>query len=127
MQKGLATGRSSYVEMRALERLTHHNIRTRVNAISLRLPKEVWQKEETFQLLLKVPWAVSSGYADVLTPNGIVRKEELDRLLSIDSEIVICLSAIESNLESHNKCRDVAGTLRELIEERRKLVGSLKA
>ena len=118
VQKGMATGRSSYVEMRALDRLTNHNIKTRVDAIK----KSVKLNSELEDLLSKIPPSMSGGYAKVLTPNGIVREAELDRLLSIDGDIVMCLVIIESE-----QARDVIGTIKELIEERKRLVDSLKA
>ena len=118
VQKGMATGRSSYVEMRALDRLTSHNIKTRVDEIK----KSAKLDSELEDLLSKIPPAMSGGYAKVLTPNGIVREAELDRLLSIDGDIVMCLVIIESE-----QARDVIGTIKELIEERKRLVDSLKA
>lgn|SRR5581483_3380890 len=117
VQKGMATGRSSYVEMRALDRLTNHNIKTRVDEI-----KKSAMGDELHDLLSKIPQEMSEGYAKVLTPNGIIRKTELDRLLSIDAEIVTCLGIIESK-----QARDVVDALKELIEERKRLVDSLKA
>ena len=117
----MARGRSSYVEMRALDRLTKHNIKTRVGAIKKSLKLNV----ELDDLLAKIPQAVSDGYTRVLTPNGIVRESELDRLLSIDAEIVTCLGMLES--EKLQKLRDVVETLKQVVEERKKLVDSLKA
>jgi hypothetical protein len=118
VQKGMATGRSSYVEMRALDRLTNHNIKTRVDGIK----KSVKLNGELEDLLSKIPPAMSDGYAKVLTPNGIMREAELDRLLSIDGDIVMCIVIIESD-----QTRDVIDALKELMEERKKLVDSLKA
>lgn len=122
VQKCMATGRSSYVEMRSLDRLTKHNIATLVSAIRKRSDR---LSADLDDLLTKVPQAVSDGYSRVLTPNGIVRETELDHLLSIDSDIVVCLGMIEP--EKSRKIRDVISTLKELIEERKKLVDSLKA
>jgi hypothetical protein len=121
VQKGMTTGRSSYVEMRSLDRLTNHNIRNRVSA----LKKSVKVNAELDELLTKVPQAVADGYTRVLTPNGIIREIELDRLLSIDADIVMCLGMID--LEKSQKMRDVVSALKELVEERKKLVDSLKA
>src|SRR6185295_16752713 len=92
VQKGMASGRSSYVEMRALDRLTNHNIKTRVDEIK----KSAKLDSELEDLLSKIPPAMSGGYTKVLTPNGIIREAELDRLLSIDGDIVTCLVIIES-------------------------------
>jgi hypothetical protein len=118
VQKVMATGRSSYVEMRALERLTNHNIKTRVDEIK----KSVKLNSELEDLLSRIPQAMSDGYAKVLTPNGMIREAELDRLLSIDGDIVTCLVIIESE-----QARDVIDTLKEMMEERKRLVDSLKA
>jgi len=120
VQKGIATGRSSYVEMRALDRLISHNIKTKASA----LQKSLKLNAELQDLLIKVPQAMLDGYTRVLTPNGIVRESELDRLLSIDAEIATCLGMIES--DKSRKMRDVVSVLKELVEERKKLVDSLK-
>jgi hypothetical protein len=69
---------------------------------------------------------MSESYTKVLTPNGIVRRKEFDRLLSIDADIVICLGMIEPELNSL-KISDLIDTMEELVEERRKLVDSLRA
>jgi len=121
-QKGMTTGRSSYVEMRALDRLTSHNITTKVQVIR----KSLKLNSKLEDLLSKIPQAISESYTKVLTPNGIVRRKELDRLLSIDADIVICLGMIESELNSL-KMSDLIDTIEELLEERRKLVDSLRA
>jgi hypothetical protein len=121
-QKGISTGRSSYVEMRALDRLTSHNIKTKAHAIK----KSLKLNSKLEDLISKISQAMSESYTKVLTPNGIVRGKELDRLLSIDADIVICLGMIESELNSL-KISDLIDTMEELIEERRKLVDSLRA
>ncbi len=121
-QKGMTTGRSSYVEMRALDRLTSHNIKTKVHAIRKSL-KLSGQLED---LLSKISQAMTESYTKVLTPNGILRGKELDRLLSIDADIVICLGMIESELDSV-KIYDLVDTMEALIEERKNLVDSLRA
>jgi hypothetical protein len=123
VQKGMTTGRSSYVEMRALERIVKHNINTSVQIIR----SGPASKDSDVSDLLSKILTIHGGYPDTLTPNGVLRKNELDRLLSIDSEISICLGMLESIGNSRPKTRDVAATLRELIEERKKLVGSLRA
>jgi hypothetical protein len=121
-QKGMSTGRSSYVEMRALDRLTSHNIKTKV----LALRKSFKLNSELEDLLTKISQALSESYTKVLTPNGIVRRKELDRLLSIDADIVICIGMVESELNSQ-KISDFLNTLKELVEERRRFVDSLRA
>jgi hypothetical protein len=121
-QKGIATGRSSYVEMRALDRLTSHNIKTKVHAIK----KSLKLNSKLEDLISKISQVMSESYTKVLTPNGIIRGKELDRLLSIDADIVICLGMIESELHSI-KISDLINTMEQLIEERKKLVDSLRA
>ena len=121
-QKGMSTGRSSYVEMRALDRLTSHNIKTKV----LALRKSFKLNSELEDLLTRISQAMSESYTKVLTPNGIVRRKELDRLLSIDADIVICIGMVESELNSQ-KISDFLNTLKELVEERRRFVDSLRA
>jgi hypothetical protein len=69
---------------------------------------------------------MSESYTRVLTPNGIVRRKELDRLLSIDADIVMCIGMIESELKSQ-KISDFIITLKEMVEERRRFVDSLRA
>ena len=120
-QKGMTTGRSSYVEMRALDRLTSHNIKTKV----LALKKSFKLNGELEELLSKISQAMSESYTRVLTPNGIVRRKELDRLLSIDADIVTCLAMIESQLKSQ-KISDFIDTLKEVVEERKRFVDSLR-
>jgi hypothetical protein len=121
-QKGMTSGRSSYVEMRALDRLTSHNIKTNVHAIRKSFKLSI----ELDDLLSKISQAMTESYTKVLTPNGIVRGKELDRLLSIDADIVICLGMIESELNSV-KMSDLIDMMQELIEERKRLVDSLRA
>ena len=120
-QKGITTGRSSYVEMRALDRLTSHNIKAKVNAIK----KSFKLNSKLEDLGAKISQAMSESYTKVLTPNGILREKELDRLLSRDADIVICLGMIESELNSV-KISGLIDTMEGLIEERKKLVDSLR-
>jgi hypothetical protein len=117
----MTTGRSSYVEMRALDRLTSYNIKTKVHV----LKKSFKLNAELEDLLSKISQAMSESYTKVLTPNGIVRRKELDRLLSIDADIVTCLAMIESQLKSQ-KISDFIDTLKEVVEERKRFVDSLK-
>jgi alpha-N-acetylglucosamine transferase len=121
-QKGMTTGRSSYVEMRALDRLTSHNIKTKVQTIK----KSFKLNSKVEELMLKISQVMSESYTKILTPNGIVRRKEFDRLLSIDADIVICLGMFGTEFDSL-KISDLIRTIEELIEERRKLVDSLRA
>ena len=118
----MTTGRSSYVEMRALDRLTSHNIKAKVQATR----KSLKLSSDLEDLLSKISQAMTESYTKVLTPNGIVRAKELDGLLTIDADIVVCLGMIESELNSV-KISDLIDRMEELVEERKRLVDSLRA
>ncbi|MEM3160839.1 MAG: hypothetical protein QXJ74_08655 [Nitrososphaera sp.] len=118
VQKGVDTGRSSYVEMRALARTTNRNLRPKVRAILEYLDDDI---------IKILPAELSEGYTDVLTPNGNVRQDRLDRLLSIDADIVTYLGIIESELKNNSAPSDSLKALRELVQERKKFVDALRA
>ena len=119
VQKGVNTGRSSYVEMRALARTTHRNLRPKVRAIV--------EFSKDYDSIKSLPAEMSEGYTDVLTPNGNVRQDKLDRLLSIDADIVMCLGVIESELKNKATPSESLRALRDLVEERKNFVAALKA
>lgn len=123
MQKGISTGRSSYVEMRALERIVQHNMRSHVDALKQSLASKNSDVLEIIQEVL----SARGGYTETLTPNGVLRKDELEHLISIDSEISVCLGMLESAAGSREKTRDCLKALKEMLEERKKLVSSLRA
>lgn len=118
VQKGVDTGRSSYVEMRALARTTNRNVRPKVHAILERLDDST---------IKGLPAEMSEGYTDVLTPNGNVRQDKLDRLLSIDADIVMFLGIIESELKNKSAPSESLKSLKELVQERKKFVDALRA
>lgn len=126
-QKSMTTGRSSYVEMRAVSRLVVYNIKSRVNSIKPLI------SNSNYPELLSISTGMSNGYEFTLTPNGIVKVNELDRLLSTDSDIAILLLTIEEVLKSNNNHNNSSvidedlAILRELLNKRRKLVDVLKA
>ncbi len=107
--------------MRALDRLTSHNIKAKIHA----LKKSLKLNGKLEDLGARISQAMPESYTKVLTPNGIVRGKELDRLLTIDADIVICLGIIEYELNSL-KISDLIATMEELLEERKKLVDSLR-
>ena len=128
IQKSMTTGRSSYVEMRAVSRLVVYNIKSRVNSIKPLISKSNYPE------LLSISTGMSNGYEFTLTPNGIVKVNELDRLLSTDSDIAILLLTIEKVLKSNNNNHNNSSVidedlaiLRELLNKRRRLVDVLKA
>ena len=123
VQKGMASGRSSYVEMRALERVVKHNINASVQIIR----SGSAASDPIIEDLLLLLTSIHGGYSDALTPNGILKMSELEKLLAIDSEISICLGMLESHGISKIRIKEIAKTLKELIQERKELVGTLRA
>jgi hypothetical protein len=128
IQKSMTTGRSSYVEMRAVSRLVVYNIKSRVNSIKPLI------SNSNYLELLSISAVMSNGYEFTLTPNGIVKVNELERLLSTDSDIAILLLTIEKVLKSNNNNHNNSSVidedlaiLRELLNKRRRLVDVLKA
>jgi len=128
IQKSMTTGRSSYVEMRAVSRLVVYNIKSRVNSIKPLI------SNSNYPELLSISAVMSNGYEFTLTPNGIVKVNELERLLSTDSDIAILILTIEKVLKSNNNNHNNSSVidedlsiLRELLNKRRRLVDVLKA
>ena len=118
VQKGVQSGRSSYVEMRALARLTSQNVRAKAHLVQSSL-----KKDDSLNAVLKtLPIEMYEGYADVLTPNGNVRDDKLDALLSLDSDIVTCLGIIVKD-----RSKEAENTLKDLVQERKKFVDALRA
>jgi hypothetical protein len=118
VQKGVETGRSSYVEMRSLARLTSQNVRAKVHLIQSSL-----KKDDLLYIVLKnLATEMYEGYTDVLTPNGNIIDDKLDTLLSLDSDIVTCLGII-----AKERTKDAEETLKELVQERKKFVDALRA
>lgn len=124
VHKGMKSGRSSYVEMSALARMTNHNVKARIKSIA---PLNDPVNEELKTLLSEIPSVVSDGYTRVLNPNGMIRKDVLDELLAMDSEIVIALGTTESHLRAGERIDRALAALREIVKERRELSESLKA
>lgn len=122
MQKNIATGRSTYVEMRAVSRMVAHNIGLRLNSIK-------FLTNNRCSLLSTIFSTMSSGYEYTLTPNGILKRDDLEKLISADSDIGNLLAAIESNLKSNDKA-DIGEELcllKELLNKRKALIEILKA
>lgn len=124
VQKGMSTGRSSYVEMRALARQTAQNVRSKVRAIRSSMKDGSGSNKEA--LLRVLASEMSEGYTDVITPSGAILQDRLDSLLEIDGEIATCLGIIEDELREGKETEGFA-TLEELVQERKKFVGALRA
>ena len=122
MQKNIATGRSTYVEMRAVSRMVAHNMGLMVNSIKS-------LSYNRYSLLSTIFSTMSSGYEFTLTPNGVLKREDLEKLISTDSDIANLLAAIESNLRSDDKAEigEELCTLKELLNKRKALIEVLKA
>jgi hypothetical protein len=122
MQKNIATGRSTYVEMRAVSRMVAHNMGLMVNSIKS-------LSENRYSLLSTIFSTMSSGYEFTLTPNGVLKRDGLEKLISADSDIANLLAAIESNLRSDDKAEigEELCALKELLNKRKALIEVLKA
>jgi hypothetical protein len=72
---------------------------------------------------------MSSGYEFTLTPNGILKRNDLEDLVSIDSDIALLLVAIEDSLKINGQAHfdDELALLKELLSKRKRLVELLKA
>ena len=72
---------------------------------------------------------MSSGYEFTLTPNGILKRNDLEDLVSIDSDIALLLMAIEDALKINRQARfdDGLAHLKELLSKRKRLIEFLKA
>ena len=122
MQKNIDTGRSTYVEMRAVSRMVAHNMGLMVNSIKS-------LSENRYSLLSTIFSTMSSGYEFTLTPNGVLKRDDLEKLISTDSDIANLLAAIESKLRSNDKAEigDELCLLKELLNKRKALIAILKA
>jgi hypothetical protein len=124
MQRGIRTGHSSYVEMHEANNLVIHNIKLRINSMKPFIDKELHEK------LISILPAMSNGYEFTLTPNGTVKNLDLDRLLSLDSDITMLLLSLEyvvKHRTNHLPIDEIMTFFEELIDERRRLLNDLRA
>jgi ABC-type transporter Mla MlaB component len=124
MQRGIRTGHSSYVEMHEANNLVIHNIKLRINSMKPFIDKELHEKLISF-----LP-AMLNGYEFTLTPNGTVKNLDLDHLLSLDSDITMLLLSLEYRVKhrmNHIPIEEIMSFLKELIDERRRLLNDLRA
>lgn len=122
IQKSIITGRSNYVEMRAASRMVAHNIRVRINSIKSLGGCKYLELSTVYSIM-------SSGYEFTLTPNGILKRNDLEDLVSIDSDIALLLMAIEDALKVNGQAHfdDKLAHLKELLGKRKRLIELLKA
>lgn len=123
MQKSMTTGRSSYVEMRAASRMFAHNLGLKINSI-----KSLTSGGKYSELATIFP-TLSSGYEFTLTPNGILKRNNLEELLSIDSDIALLLTSIEDALKINGQAhlKHQLDALKEFLGKRKTLIEILKA
>lgn len=123
MQKSITSGRSSYVEMRAASRVFAYNVSQRVNSMTSRLINTRYSR------LLSLFSDFFTGYEYTLTPNGILKRNDLEKLLSIDADIVLLLMSIDRILRCDAQA-DVdidIDNLEELVNSRKRLIQIIRA
>ena len=70
-----------------------------------------------------------TGYEYTLTPNGILKRNDLEKLLSIDADIVLLLMSIDRILRCDAQA-DVdidIDNLQELVNSRKRLIQIIRA
>lgn len=123
MQKSITSGRSSYVEMRAASRVFAYNVSQRVNSMTSRLINTRYSR------LMSLFSDFFTGYEYTLTPNGILKRNDLEKLLSIDADIVLLLMSIDRILRCDAQA-DVdidIDNLEELVNSRKRLIQIIRA
>jgi hypothetical protein len=123
MQRSIASGRSSYVEMRAVSRMVAHNMKAMINSMRSTM------KDHRSVELLAVSSAISSAYEFTLTPNGIIRQNDLQELISADLDISVLLTTMEDKIEIDSQAHidDEMSLLKDLLNRRQRLVERFKA
>jgi hypothetical protein len=123
MQRSIASGRSSYVEMRAVSRMVAHNMKAMINSMRSTM------KDHRSVELLAVSSAISSAYEFTLTPNGIIRQNDLEELISADLDISVLLTTMEDKIEIDSQAHidDEMSLLKDLLNRRQRLVERFKA
>jgi hypothetical protein len=124
MQRGIRTGHSSYVEMHTANAIVVRNIKLRINSM------KPYTDKSTYDELISILPAMLSGYELTLTSNGTVKNLDINHLLSLDSDITILLLSLESALKHNGNQATIdekMNFLKELINERRRLLNGLRA
>jgi hypothetical protein len=123
MQRSIASGRSSYVEMRAVSRIVAHNMKAMINSMRSTM------NDHRSMELLAVSSAISSAYEFTLTPNGIIRQNDLEELISADLDISVLLTTMKDKIEIGSQARidDEISLLKDLLNVRLRLVERFKA
>ena len=124
MQRGIRTGHASYVEMHTANNLVARNIKLRINSMKTSMDKD------TYDELISILPDMLSGYELTLTPNGTVKNLDIDQLLSLDSDITLLLVSLGFALKhhvNHTTIDEKMSFLKELVNERRRLLNDLRA
>jgi hypothetical protein len=125
MQRGIRTGHSSYVVMHTANNLVVHNIKLRINSMKPFIDKE------TYNQLISILPDMLNGYELTLTPNGTFKNLDIDHLLSLDSDVTMLLLSLESAVKHHHRDQatidEKMSFLKEVIDERRRLLNDLRA
>jgi hypothetical protein len=123
MQRSIASGRSSYVEMRTVSRIVAYNMKTIINSMI-----SIMNDRRSVELLA-VSSGISGGYEFTLTPNGIIRQNDLEELISADLDISVLLITMEEKIaiDSQAHIDDEMSLLRDLLNRRLRLVQRFKA
>jgi predicted transcriptional regulator len=123
MQRSIASGRSSYVEMRAASRVVAHNMKAMINYI-----KSAMNDQRSAELLT-LSSAIVSAYEFTLTPNGKIRQTDLEELISADTDITVLLSTMQAKIKTDRQAHidDEMNLLKNLLNRRLRLVERFKA
>jgi hypothetical protein len=123
MQRSITSGRSSYVEMRAVSRIVAHNMKAMIN--SMRSTTNDHRSME----LSAISSAISNAYEFTLTPNGIIRHNDLEELISADLDISVLLTTMKDKIEIDGQAHidGEISLLKDLLNTRLVLVERFKA
>jgi hypothetical protein len=123
IQRSIASGRSSYVEMRAVSRIVAHNMKVVINSL-----RSIMNHQRSLELLA-VSSTISSAYEYTLTSNGIIRQNDLEELMSSDLDISTLLVTMAEKTEIDNRADidEEMSLLKDLLNRRQRLVERFKA
>jgi hypothetical protein len=118
VQKCITRGRSTFVEMRATSDLVYYNINLKIESLRFRINNTEYLE------LRSILHAFLRGYEHILSSNGSIKLDALDKLLAIDSDIVLQLGIIEINTRKKEVLcsSENIQILKELINERTQLL-----
>jgi hypothetical protein len=123
MQRSITSGRSSYVEMRAVSRIVAHNMKAMINSMRSTTNDHISVE------LSAISSAISNAYEFTLTPNGIIRHNDLEELISADLDISVLLTTMKDKIEIDGQAHidGEISLLKDLLNTRLILVERFKA